>query len=73
MIIMLAPTVPERLSNKEGSKTDVWISLGRENKINFVGGPGWVGMGTVGIGSQGGWEKENRERQLELKGIEGVI
>jgi hypothetical protein len=33
-IIMLQSTDPERLSNKEGSRRDVWISLGRGNRID---------------------------------------
>jgi hypothetical protein len=53
MITMLQSTDPRRLRNKEGSKGDAWISLGRRNRIDFVGGLGEVGMGRgimLGIG-----------------------
>jgi hypothetical protein len=36
MIILVQSTDPEMLRNKAGSKA--WISLGRENRIGFVGG-----------------------------------
>ena len=36
MIILVQSTDPEMLRNKAGSKA--WISLGRGNRIDFVGG-----------------------------------
>ena len=38
-------TDPERLINKEGSSGNAWISLGRRNRIEFVGGLGLDGDG----------------------------
>ena len=35
---MLQSTDPDRLSTKEGSRSNVWISLGRGNRIDYVGG-----------------------------------
>jgi hypothetical protein len=40
-MIMLQSTDPERLSNKEGSRWDTWISLGKGNGIDFASGLGW--------------------------------
>lgn len=34
---MLQPTHTERLSNKEGSRGNDWISLGRGYRIDYVG------------------------------------
>ena len=42
----------ERLSNKEGSRTDIWISLETGNRTDFTGE---LGVGKDGIrGDQGG-------------------
>ena len=38
---MLQSTDPEKLSNKEGTREDTWISPGRVNRTNFVSGL-WV-------------------------------
>ena len=57
--IVLQSTDPEKLSNKGGSSGEsVWISLGRGNRIDFVGGGGWEQGGSGGEG--GG--REHRKR-----------
>lgn len=43
---MLQSTDPRRLSNKEGSRVDTWISLGR-GRIEFIGGLGVGGDGNM--------------------------
>ena len=35
---MLQATDPEKLSNKDNSRANTWISLGRKARIDFVGG-----------------------------------
>lgn len=63
---MLQTTGPERLTNKDGSKGDTWIPLGRGNRMDYVGRLGAGGhrnrRDQVG---EGGMEKECGERQLE--------
>lgn len=44
-ITILYSTDLERLSNKEGSRENTWISLGRENRIDLVSGLEGVGTG----------------------------
>lgn len=46
---MLQSTDPEILSNKEHSKENAWIFLGRGNRTDFEGGLGAGGNGIGGI------------------------
>lgn len=59
---------PEKLSNKECSRGERCISLGRENRIDFVGEHRHVGLeqerDQAGVRRDGG--TEYWERQLEL-------
>lgn len=41
-INMIHSTDPERLSNKEGPCQAAWISLVREDRIDFAAALGWV-------------------------------
>jgi hypothetical protein len=45
---MLQSTDLERLSNKESSVEDTWLSLGRGNRIDFSGRQEQVEIGTEG-------------------------
>lgn len=49
MVRKLQGRNPDRLSNKEGSRGNTWISLRRRNIIHSEDRLGWVGMGMVGI------------------------
>lgn len=43
-ITILQSTDPERLRNKEGTRGDAWVSLGKGNKIDFCRWTGGVDM-----------------------------
>lgn len=67
---MLQSTDLERVNNKEGSREDACVSLGRRNRTDFVGG--------LGIGRDGNKRGEmgdgKREKVLrEATGIGGGL
>jgi hypothetical protein len=67
MITLLLSTDLERLSNKESTRWDAWIYLGRRNRIDIVGGGWWWEQEGL---DEGGW----RERMLrQLTGIRGHL
>ena len=45
--MLLQSTDPERLSNKESSMGDVWISLGKRTRVDFI-----VGLKAGGNGNK---------------------
>ena len=58
---MLQSTDPENLSDKEDLRGDTWISLGRENRINFVDGLGVEGDENGRYQVRGGMEGDITE------------
>ena len=61
---MLQSTSPKRLGKKEGSRWDAQISLGKENRIDFMGG-----LGTNEDGNKKDWvEGMERESTIEIIG-----
>ena len=57
---MLQSTDPEKLNNKDGSRGHLWLSLGRGNRTEFMGG---LGMGRGGYEMDQvrvGWRKSTR-------------
>lgn len=53
MITKLQFRDPVMLGKWERSSGDTGISLGGENRTDFMGEPGWVGMGTGESGCRG--------------------
>jgi hypothetical protein len=54
MIIMFQSTDPERRSNKNNSREDSRVSLGRRNRMNFAGV----------LGDMWDWGKGGRSRKV---------
>lgn len=69
---MLQSTDPERLSKREGSRGQTWISREEEIEQLLQIDRGQVRMGREGIRYEGRG-REYWERQLEKEGICGVI
>lgn len=65
---MLQSTDPEMLSNKKGFKDDTRISLGRGNRITFVGG---LGVGWNGNRRDQVEDRDGGREYEEMTGIEG--
>jgi hypothetical protein len=66
---MLQSTDPEKLSNKEGTREDTWISPGRVNRTNFVSGL-WVdGDGNRRDQVREGWREGVQGETTEIEDI----